>query len=313
LETAPYRSDLAEGPDKARAVWVTASDEARLRIAFWPADRARGTILIFPGRTEYIEKYGRVARDLTAAGYTAACIDWRGQGFSDRLADDRLLGHVLHFQDYQKDVSALLDAARALQLPEPLFLLAHSMGGCIGYRALAQGLPVARAVFTAPMWGIRMTARQRSAAAVLPGLARLAGQQNRYTPGNRPVVFDPETGFAANPLTGDPDHFAYMSRQLKAEEQFVLSGPSLHWLGEALRECRALRGLPRPDLAVLTFLGTDETVVEPRDVERMHAGWPGAELRVIEGAHHELMMETPEIRGRVLDQTLAFLNGDRPG
>lgn len=306
MEEAPYRFDLAEGPETVRAVWALASDDVRLRVAVWPAADARGTVLLFPGRTEYIEKYGRVARDLTAAGYTVAAIDWRGQGFSDRLADDRLLGHVLHFHDYQKDVAALVDVARDMELPQRMFLLAHSMGGCIGLRALTRGLPVLRTVFSAPMWGIQMKARQRPMAALLPGLARLAGQHLRYTPGSRPVVYDAGDGFDSNPLTTDRDHFDYLSRQLLSEQHFPLSGPSLHWLGEALRECQALRVLPRPDLPVLTCVGTNETIVDPRDIARIHANWPPADLHVVEGARHEIMMEVPDIRDRFLTETLRF-------
>jgi lysophospholipase len=312
LETAPYRADLAEGPDEVQAVWVTASDDARLRVAVWPSAGGKGTILLFPGRTEYIEKYGRVAHDLTKAGYAVASIDWRGQGFSDRLAGDRLLGHVLRFRDYQRDVAALLEVVQALDLPSPLFLLAHSMGGCIGLRALIEGLPVARAVFSAPMWGIYMSPRQRRLAAVLPTLARLARQGMRYTPGSREIVYEVGAAFDGNPLTNDPDHFAYLSRQLQEEEQFLLAGPSLHWLGEALAECRRLHALPRPGLPVLTFVGTDETIVSTPDIQRMHEGWAQADLRVVNGARHELMMETPERRDRFLEEKLAFLEGNLP-
>jgi lysophospholipase len=61
---------------------------------------------------------------------------------------------VDRFSDYQRDVQTLLAAAKSLDLPKPYFLLAHSMGGCIGLRALLQGLPVQAVSFSAPMWGI---------------------------------------------------------------------------------------------------------------------------------------------------------------
>jgi lysophospholipase len=311
LEPAPFRTDLAEGGDAVRAYWRRTADDAQLRIAVWSAPGARGTILLFPGRTEYVEKYGRIARELTAAGYAVAAIDWRGQGFSDRLADDRLLGHVLKFRDYQHDVAALTEAVDTLGLPGPRYLLAHSMGGCIGLRALTEGLAVRRAVFSAPMWGIQMPAAKRPVAAVLPGLARLAGQAHRYTPGSRPVIYDMETGFASNPLTSDPDHFAYLARQLAEEEAFALGGPSLHWLGEALAECRMLRSRARPDLPVLTFLGTEETIVVPGDIERMHRTWPSATLHLVPGARHEFMMEAPHIRSAFLAETLGFFDAER--
>lgn len=307
VESAPYRADLAEGPDDVHAVWAHSADGAQIRVAVWPVADARGTLLIFPGRTEYIEKYGRVARQLTGDGYTVAAVDWRGQGFADRLADDRLLGHVLRFTDYQMDVAAFLEVARSMGLPKPWTLIAHSMGGAIGLRAVNEGLPVDRVVFSAPMWGIEIPTSQRALSAVLPSLARLAGQGLRSVPGARPVIYDAETGFADNPLTTDPDHFDYFARQLAEEEQFHLGAPSMHWLGEALTECRLLRRMARPDLPVLTYVGTDEAVVSLDRIQQIHDGWPTATLRIIDGARHELMMEAPALRRQFFDGLKEFL------
>ncbi|MEO0498857.1 MAG: alpha/beta fold hydrolase, partial [Pseudomonadota bacterium] len=61
-------------------------------------------------------------------GYDAFALDWRGQGLSDRLTDDRMLGHVGRYADYQKDVAAFLEAAQDLDPPKPWFLFGHSLG-----------------------------------------------------------------------------------------------------------------------------------------------------------------------------------------
>ena len=156
MEPAPFRNDLAEGPDDVQGFWRQSSDGLRLRITLWPASGTKGTILLFNGRTEYAEKYGRIARVLTGAGYATLTIDWRGQGMSDRIARDARLGHVGKFPDYQRDVAEVIAAASELDLPRPWHLLAHSMGGCIGLRALIEGLAVDRALFSAPMWGIKL-------------------------------------------------------------------------------------------------------------------------------------------------------------
>jgi lysophospholipase len=63
---AVFHADLAEGPETGRAWQATAADGTRLRIATWAAGD-RGTVLVFPGRNEHVEKYGRVARDLAGA------------------------------------------------------------------------------------------------------------------------------------------------------------------------------------------------------------------------------------------------------
>ncbi|MDA8587187.1 alpha/beta hydrolase [Rhodobacteraceae bacterium] len=129
MESAPFHNDLAEGPDNVEAFWRRASDGVRLRVVHWPAGSSRGTILLFSGRTEYAEKYGQIASELTESGYSVVTIDWRGQGLSDRVAEDIRLGHVGSFDDYQLDVAEVVGAARDLGCPEPWFMIAHSMGG----------------------------------------------------------------------------------------------------------------------------------------------------------------------------------------
>ena len=131
MEPAPFHNDLAEGPDNAQSFWLRTSDGVRLRVVFWPAEDAQGTILLFTGRTEYAEKYGHIARDVTEAGYALLTIDWRGQGLSDRIAKDTRLGHVESFDDYQLDVAEFVGAAQGLGCPEPWHMIAHSMGGAL--------------------------------------------------------------------------------------------------------------------------------------------------------------------------------------
>ena len=127
LADAPLHADLAEGPPGGRAFWLTASDGVRIRIGHWPGAEgpAGGTVFMFPGRTEYVEKYGRLAGDLRARGFGTVAVDWRGQGLADRLLPDPLVGHVARFSDYQHDVRAVVAAAETLALPKPWFLLAH--------------------------------------------------------------------------------------------------------------------------------------------------------------------------------------------
>jgi lysophospholipase len=60
---APYFDAIAHGPEGSSAYWVEATDGIRLRVGVFPTQKqARGTILLFPGRTEYIEKYGKTAK-----------------------------------------------------------------------------------------------------------------------------------------------------------------------------------------------------------------------------------------------------------
>ncbi len=310
MDAAPFFDDLAEGPENAAAWWVRASDDVRIRMGVWPCDGAKGTVLLFPGRTEYVEKYGRAAADLARRGYATVAVDWRGQGLADRLLEDAAVGHVLEFADYQRDVQAVLAAVERLDLPQPLHLIAHSMGGCIGLRALMNGLPVNSAVFSAPMWGIIISPVRRPVAWALGWSASRLNLGNAMAPGTSPIHLVTSDPFKGNPLTTDQDMFDYMHRHLAAQPELSLGGPSIRWVHKALVEMRALARMPAPNLPCVTFLGTAEKIVDPARITARMDSWPGGELVMLDGAEHEVMMEAPAIRNRVFDRAAALFNAN---
>ena len=304
---APFYAGVADAPEGASVRWLTTTDNVRIRAGFWQAG-TKGTVLLFPGRTEYIEKYGSAAGEFAARGYATITLDWRGQGLADRPLTDPATGHVDHFQNYQKDIAAVLDLARQENLPQPFYLVAHSMGGTIGLRALYRNLPVRAAVFSAPMWGIRMHPALRPVAWALSTASRGMGQGHQYAPGTTPVTYVAEAPYADNVLTTDPQMYAFMQRQVRQHPDLALGGPSLHWLNEALRECTDLRRRPSPKLPCITVLGTQERVVDPRPIQDRMAHWAGGHLDRIAGAEHEVMMEKPATRKHFFDAACALFD-----
>ncbi len=301
MESAPFFADIADGPDKGAAWWLTADDGVRIRVGAWSGGATKGTVLLFPGRTEYIEKYGRAAAYLATRGYATLAVDWRGQGLADRLVKDAMAGHVIKFSDYQHDVAAAITAATELDLPKPWHLLAHSMGGCIGLRAVMKGLPVASCGFSAPMWGIQMSQTLRPVAWSLSWGSRQVGMDHLVSPGTSPQSYVLIEPFESNKLTNDPDMYQYMIDQSLAQPELCLGGPSLRWLYEALRECRDLSRLPSPDLPCVTCLGSNEQIVDVPRIQNRIGAWPDGHLEIVDDGKHELLMDAPEIRNRVLD------------
>ena len=309
MKDAPYFADIAHGPDGGQAWWVRTDDDIRLRIGMWPAQEEqqnRGTILLFPGRTEFIEKYGHPAQAFSRAGYTTLTIDWRGQGLSDRLIEDPMPGHVSRFSDYQRDVAAFIRTAKALDLPRPWHLFAHSMGGCIGLRALTEGLDVASCVFSGPMWGIQLSPGLRPFAWGLSWASRYIGMGHTYAPNTPRESYVLAEPFETNKLTRDKDMYQLMVDQMHAQPGLALAGPSLSWLYEALHEMRVLSHLPSPDLPCLTILGSDEDIVDPSRIHDRMRRWPSGHLELIQGGRHEVLMDSPDMRGPVLQQITTF-------
>ena len=296
MDQAPLFSDVADGPDGGAAWWLAARDAVRVRAGLWHRDAENGTVLLFPGRTEYVEKYGRAARHFAARGYATFAVDWRGQGLADRLTDDAMAGHVLHFPDYQHDVAAMVAAAQALELPRPWHLLAHSMGGCIGLRAVMEGLDVKSVVFSSPMWGIRLSAGMRPFAWSLAWGLRQLGLGHVYAPSTGAEHYVLSEPFGINKLTNDRDMWNYMAHQLEAHPKLGIGGPSLRWLHEALRETRGLAAQPSPALPCLTILGNDEEIVDAARIRDRMARWPGGRLEMVPGGRHETLMDTEAVQ-----------------
>lgn len=300
-ESAPLMACGA--PRSGRTFWRKADDGVRLRMGFWPG--SAGHVLILPGRTEWIEKFGLVVADLARAGWGALVIDWRGQGLSERLADDPLLGHVRDFADYQLDLAAAIEAAEELGCA-PMPMLGHSMGGCIALRALVDGWQPPAVAMSAPMLGLPQNAALRAGVAAMARLSRPLGRDTEYVPGTGPDFGLRGLPFDLNDLTRDAVQFARMQAQLVAEPRLGLGGPSLRWTGAALAEMAALRRLPSPDVPALIGIAGNERVVSNDAIRERLAGWPTAEAAEYPGAEHELMMERPEVRGDFIARVLAL-------
>jgi lysophospholipase len=309
MRPAPLFHDVAEGPAGGAAWWLEADDGVRLRLGVWPLEGARGTVLLFPGRTEFVEKYGRTAADLTARGYAMLAVDWRGQGLADRLLPDREVGHVGRFADYQRDVAAVVAGARDLGLPRPWHLIGHSMGGLIGLRSLAEGLDVASAAFSAPMWGVIIKPWMRPFARIVTAATDHVGLGHLYAPGTHTRNYVKSTPFEGNQLTRDAGMYAYMRRQIETHPELSLGGPSLHWVHEGLAEIRRFRSAPLPRLPVYIGIGGGERIVDASAVRAMASRWPGAAFEVFPGAEHELLMELPEVRLGFVARAVSLFDG----
>lgn len=313
LAPAPFFTDIEPGPPGGQAHWAVTSDNIRIRIGHWPLDGAKGTVLLFPGRTEYIEKYGPTAREFAARGLATLCVDWRGQGLADRLIKDQRLGHVDKFTDYQKDVATVTRALRTLSLPRPYFLLAHSMGGCIGLRATMEGLGVQAAAFTGPMWGIFVQPHLRPFSKVLPKLMAAIGQGERLPPGTVPENYVLSEPFENNTLTTDRQMWDMMREQLTAHPELAIGGPTFHWVREAMTETDHLASRAAPNLPAVTWAGSNERIVSmPRIHARMKA-WPGGRFEILEGGEHEVLLETDRLRKPLFDRILQLYVGNVTG
>ena len=127
------------------------SDGGRLRYArFEPASHPRGTVLIVPGRREFIEKkYAELGQPLLNNGFHLVIVEMRGMGLSSRLLSDdmRQRDHVNDFAMHLNDLRAFFAAIVAPNLTAPLIVNGHSLGGHFMLRWLAEIGRLSRVLF----------------------------------------------------------------------------------------------------------------------------------------------------------------------
>jgi lysophospholipase len=283
---------------------------ARVRFGHWRHPVAeRGTVVVLPGRAEFIEKYHETLTDLGARGFSVAILDWRGQGGSDRLLQQRDRGHVASVDDYLLDLAAVIGRLDALAMAQPYLMLAHSMGGHIGVRYLRQEpTRFAGAALSAPMFGIRLTPTPAPVARALCAAAIRIGAGTRYAPGQRDVDLNRYV-FTRNRLTSSPDRYAAFRRCVEAAPELALGGVTYGWLGAALRSIAVTRRpgyLESIRTPVLILQAGRERLVSNRAQVLAARRLPDARLVRFPDARHELLLERDEIRDRVLAAFLDF-------
>ena len=211
-------------------------DGVSLRFARWaPPPGRRGTVCLFQGRSEFIEKYFETVRDLRARGFAVATLDWRGQGMSDRALRNRRKGYVRNFAEYQIDLESFINEIVLPDCPPPIFALAQSMGATILLRAAHAGGArwFDRMVLLAPMIGLPGMRRSRPTRMLVRAM-RLMGLGSSYVPGGDASVMM-QRPFIGNLLTSDPVRYARNVAVLEAEPSLAVGWPTVAWTDSAFR------------------------------------------------------------------------------
>jgi lysophospholipase len=299
-------------PEDAITGALRTRDGAALRFARWPPPPGRkGTVCLFQGRAEFIEKYFETVRELRARGFAVATLDWRGQGLSDRALADTRKGHVADFADYASDLTTFMQEVVLPDCPPPLFALGHSMGASVLLRSVWQGQRwFDRIVLSTPMIalpGLRASVATKLMARTL----RLAGFGAAYVPGGNGTVMAQQP-FAGNPFTSDPVRHARIAAVLEAEPALAIGAPTIAWADAAYRVMREFADPSYPSSIrqplLLIAAGRDEIVSTPA-IENFASGLRAGSHLIVAGAKHELIMEQDRYRAQFWAAFDAFVPG----
>ena len=287
-------------------------DGVALRFARWhPPPGRKGTVCLFQGRAEFIEKYFESVRELRARGFAVATLDWRGQGLSDRALADPRKGHVADFDQYATDLTTFMQEVVLPDCPPPLFALGHSMGGSVLLRSVWRGRRwFDRIVLSTPMIALNGL-RATTAAELFVRTLRLLGLGSAYAPGGDATVMA-LCPFAGNPLTSDPVRYARIAAVLEAEPALGIGSPTVAWVDAAYRVIHEFAHPSYPSSIRQPFMliaaGRDEIVSTPAIEDFAIQLRAGSHL-IVSGARHEIIMEQDRYRAQFWAAFDAFVPG----
>ena len=307
-------------PEKAEESRWVARDGWPIRRVDWPAPAEhRGSLLFVPGRGDFLEKYLESLNHWNKRGWQVTALDWRGQALSGRLGADSVTGHIEDFATWVADLAAFW-ADWTAQTPGPHVLVAHSMGGHLALRAVAESQVRPDAlVLSAPMLGFvrhglppvlsRLVARVMC---TLGDPRRPAWGRNGQG-GEKPG--QPPAGREAL-LTHDAARYVDELWWREHRPGLGMGPPSWGWLRAALASMQGLdrrEALARVDVPVFIAATDADRLVDWGAIDRASRWIPGAQLlRFGPEARHELLREADPIRDRVIAAIDDFLDRAAP-
>jgi len=257
-----------------------------------PDGEPRAAVVIAHGVSEHGGRYRYVVERLVPEGFAVYAPDHRGHGRSEgkRAQVDRM-AHLV------ADLDGMVDHARSSHPSCPLFLLGHSMGGCIAIvYALAHQAKLDGLVLSAPLAALD--------AAPLP---------LRIVARGLSVVL-PDVGLfevSADAVSRDPAEVkAYQDDPLTFGGK--LPARTLQELADAVGRFEAeAHGLSVP---LLVMIGTADALVPPTAGRMIHDKASSADktLKTYDGFFHEIFNEPAGERDRPLNDLAAWLS-DRAG
>lgn len=233
-----------------------------------PARRAGAAIVIVPGFNAHSGYYEWVAEELVGQGLAVYALDLRGRGKSD---GERFF--VQAFEDYVRDVEAVMAVVRSREPGLPVFMLGHSAGGVVSclytldHQGELAGLVCESFAHEIPAPGFVL--------AVFKGLSHIAPHAHILHLPNESFSRDPKTVEAMNndPLIAhETQPTQTMAAMVRADE-------------------RLKKEFPFITLPLLILHGTADKNTNPSGSQRFYdaAGSTDKTLKLYEGGFHDLL------------------------
>jgi len=306
-------------------------DEISIKYVSILNENEKGAIVISSGRTESYIKYKEFIYDLGKQGYSVYIHDHRGQGFSGRMTKNPEMGHVWDFDDYIEDLKTFYTRVVTQRQHKKTFLLAHSMGGAIAALYIERyPNDFEAAALSSPMLepSTKIFYSDKLVCDLVGITSRIRnffiwafGWEPRYVGVKdapyRNIPFQNEKGEKEHELTQSQIRYKIFRDLYEAHPTVKLGKATNHWVAYACDAAKEARdNADKITIPVLVLQASQDTSVTAKGqnefCKNLKAGGKnecdGGHPYVIEGAFHELFIETDKYRKPALTRIFDFFN-----
>ncbi len=300
-------------PQGAISGKVETSDGLELRYARWKANKkpALGTVLLLHGRSEYIERTYETVNDLRQRGFEVVSFDWRGQGGSSRILEDKRRGYVDDFNEYTIDLETIMNNVALPDCKAPYYILAHSTGALISLLSAPKlSNTVRRMVLATPFLGLGKLPISASFVKILTGTLCMFGLGEVYMSGNKSAGENQK--FEGNIHTSDPQRFERNKKFQKEFPELTIGGPTAAWVYAATRimeEVNDIDFCKQISIPTLLISAGNDKIVSNRAIKHFGRKLRSGKSLTIDGANHELLQERDIFREQLLAAFDSFIPG----
>jgi lysophospholipase len=280
-----------------------------IRYAAFEHDDEVGALIVLHGKSESYAKYAETVYDLQDLGLSCYLMDFRGFGFSERiLDDDPQKVYVDRFDDYVEDLKIFIDTVVKSKPHAKIFILAHSMGGCIATRFLEKYPDsVDAVVLSSPMLEINTGSFPPVIAYAVSAFATALGMGKEYALGQGPRDDDPY--FFDFTTTHSYARWSKWEEDLIPNNPAIKSGGATYgWLQRSMEAgAFAQMQAARVSTPVLLLQDEEDSYVNPGGQDNFCNNADDCTKVYFFGSRHEILMETDMIRNLALDNIRSFL------
>lgn len=277
----------------------------------FPKDSIPDAVLVcVQGVREFNEKYFETARWALDNNMAFWVFDWVGQGKSKRYLANPQKRHAEDFSAYVDDLHYLIleyikhssvhpDKGRI-----PLALIAHSMGANIALRYLHKHPEVFEcAAISAPMIGLKVFEKiPQSLGQMAAAIVNLVAGKS-YIPHGTDWKNEPQP--SKETLSGDPLRSQVHNAWMEAVPELRCGDVTYGWVYQAQKSCTFLQNTNISTTIVtpmIVGIPEHDHLVDNGITRNFCAKAPAAKPLELKNAHHEILMETDDIRTAYLNE-----------